>query len=164
MTLVEEFHRAHVERKKRLWARSKEITSKPKPKIIFIVDGKQVLLVENPPEPPKRDFLFLATPTDNIKVPEMRTVQRVVARQFGVNIVELLSQRRTRDIAFPRQVAMYLCKHLTFRSLPEIGRYFGGKDHTTVLHGVRKIEAMRQCDPALDETIKTLEAKLRGEG
>ena len=67
-------------------------------------------------------------------------IQRIVARHYNVSKTELLSNRRTRTIVKPRQVAMYLSKVMTPRSLPEIGRRFGGRDHTTVLHAVRKIE------------------------
>ena len=67
-------------------------------------------------------------------------IQRVVARQYNVSRADLLSSRRTANVVRPRQVAMYLAKILTLRSLPEIGRRFGGRDHTTVLHAVRKIE------------------------
>jgi len=71
--------------------------------------------------------------------PSVTRIQEVVARQYGVSRFDLLSSRRTANIVRPRQVAMYLCKTLTLRSLPEIGRRFGGRDHTTVLHAVRKI-------------------------
>ncbi|MCB8829719.1 chromosomal replication initiator protein DnaA, partial [Escherichia coli] len=67
-------------------------------------------------------------------------IQRIVARHYNVSKQDLLSNRRTRTIVKPRQIAMYLAKMLTPRSLPEIGRRFGGRDHTTVLHAVRKIE------------------------
>jgi chromosomal replication initiator protein len=71
-------------------------------------------------------------------------IQRVVARHYNVSKTELLSNRRTRTIVKPRQVAMFLAKMMTLRSLPEIGRRFGGRDHTTVLHAVRKIEGLSQ--------------------
>ena len=83
-------------------------------------------------------------------------IQRVVARHYNVSKADLLSSRRTRTIVRPRQVAMYLAKVLTPRSLPEIGRRFGGRDHTTVLHAVRKIEEMIQGDRTLAEEIELL--------
>ena len=67
-------------------------------------------------------------------------IQKTVAEHFNLKQADLLSERRTRIIARPRQIAMYLCKQLTTRSYPDIGRRFGGRDHTTVLHGVRRIE------------------------
>jgi chromosomal replication initiator protein len=83
-------------------------------------------------------------------------IQRVVARHYNVSKTELLSNRRTRTIVKPRQVAMYLAKVLTPRSLPEIGRRFGGRDHTTVLHAVRKIEDLTNNDGKLAQEIELL--------
>ncbi|WP_309083481.1 chromosomal replication initiator protein DnaA [Chelativorans sp.] len=83
-------------------------------------------------------------------------IQRIVARHYNVSKTELLSNRRTRSIVKPRQVAMYLAKVLTPRSLPEIGRRFGGRDHTTVLHAVRKIEGMSGDDKQLAQELELL--------
>jgi len=73
----------------------------------------------------------------------------------------LLSSRRTANVVRPRQVAMYLAKILTLRSLPEIGRRFGGRDHTTVLHAVRKIESLAGNDNAFAEEIEALKRQLQ---
>jgi len=83
-------------------------------------------------------------------------IQRIVARHYNVSKNELLSNRRTRTIVKPRQVAMYLSKALTPRSLPEIGRRFGGRDHTTVLHAVRKIETQAVGDTTLAQELELL--------
>jgi len=83
-------------------------------------------------------------------------IQRVVSRHYNVSKADLLSARRTRTIVRPRQIAMYLAKILTPRSLPEIGRRFGGRDHTTVLHAVRKIEGMIEGDKTLADEIELL--------
>lgn len=83
-------------------------------------------------------------------------IQRIVAKHFNVSKTELLSNRRTRTIVKPRQIAMYLAKVMTPRSLPEIGRRFGGRDHTTVLHAVRKIEGLSDNDTALGHEIELL--------
>ena len=83
-------------------------------------------------------------------------IQKVVARQFNVSKNDLLSNRRTRVIVRPRQIAMYLAKLMTPRSLPEIGRRFGGRDHTTVLHAVRKIEELASSDQKLAHEIELL--------
>jgi chromosomal replication initiator protein len=83
-------------------------------------------------------------------------IQRVVSRHYNVSKADLLSARRTRTIVMPRQVAMYLAKVLTPRSLPEIGRRFGGRDHTTVLHAVRKIEGLVAADKILADEIEML--------
>ncbi|QDZ01256.1 chromosomal replication initiator protein DnaA [Nitratireductor mangrovi] len=83
-------------------------------------------------------------------------IQRIVARHYNVSKTELLSNRRTRTIVKPRQVAMYLSKIMTPRSLPEIGRRFGGRDHTTVLHAVRKIEELSGADQTLAQELELL--------
>jgi chromosomal replication initiator protein len=87
-------------------------------------------------------------------------IQRRVAEYFNVKMGDMLSARRARSVARPRQIAMYLSKQLTTRSLPEIGRKFGGRDHTTVIHAVRKIEQLRDEDPALDEDVDLLRRML----
>ncbi len=89
-------------------------------------------------------------------------IQRSVAEYYNLRLAEMLSQRRARVIARPRQVAMYLSKQLTARSLPEIGRKFGGRDHTTVMHAVRKIEDLVKSDSSLDEDITRLTRLLAG--
>ncbi|MGV1790270.1 chromosomal replication initiator protein DnaA [Rhizobium lusitanum] len=83
-------------------------------------------------------------------------IQRIVARHYNVSRQELVSNRRTRVIVKPRQIAMYLSKTLTPRSFPEIGRRFGGRDHTTVLHAVRKIEELVSGDSKLSHEIELL--------
>ncbi len=87
---------------------------------------------------------------------KIEDIQKIVARHYNVSRTELLSNRRTRTIVKPRQVAMYLSKVLTPRSLPEIGRRFGGRDHTTVLHAVRKIESEFDGDNSLSQEIELL--------
>ncbi len=89
-------------------------------------------------------------------------IQRTVAEYYNLRLSEMLSQRRSRMIARPRQTAMYLCKQLTSRSLPEIGRRFGGRDHTTVMHAVRKIDDLCKSDSQLDEDITRLTRLLEG--
>lgn len=89
-------------------------------------------------------------------------IQKATSEHFGLKQADLISERRNRSIARPRQAAMWLCKQLTTRSLPDIGRRFGGRDHTTVLHAVRRIEALKQEDPQLTRDLETLARKLRG--
>jgi chromosomal replication initiator protein len=90
------------------------------------------------------------------------TIQKVVAEHYALKQADLLSERRARAIARPRQVAMWLAKQITTRSLPDIGRRFGGRDHTTVLHAVRRIEALKADDPVLARDVDMLLRKLRG--
>jgi chromosomal replication initiator protein len=92
---------------------------------------------------------------------KIEDIQRVVARQYNVSRADLLSSRRTANVVRPRQIAMYLAKTLTLRSLPEIGRRFGGRDHTTVLHAVRKIENLVGNDNTLAEEIELLKRLLQ---
>jgi chromosomal replication initiator protein len=88
-------------------------------------------------------------------------IQRMVARHYNVSRSDLLSSRRTANVVRPRQIAMYLAKHLTLRSLPEIGRRFGGRDHTTVLHAVRKIETLVGNDTTLANEVELLKRMLQ---
>ena len=89
-------------------------------------------------------------------------IQKTVADHFSLKQADLLSERRTRAVARPRQIAMWLCKQHTTRSYPDIGRRFGGRDHTTVLHGVRKIEELMGLDDQIARDVETLTRKLRG--
>jgi chromosomal replication initiator protein len=102
----------------------------------------------------------LVRPQDPKRV-KIEDIQRMVARQYNVSRADLLSSRRTANVVRPRQIAMYLAKTLTLRSLPEIGRRFGGRDHTTVLHAVRKIETLAGNDAALAEEIELLKRLLQ---
>lgn len=87
-------------------------------------------------------------------------IQRQVCEHYNIRISDILGPRRTRTIARPRQMAMYLAKQLTSRSLPEIGRRFGGRDHTTVMHGVRRIEELKSHDNQIAEDIELLRRAL----
>jgi len=88
-------------------------------------------------------------------------IQKKVAEHFNIRVSDMHSARRARQVARPRQVAMYLAKQLTPRSLPEIGRKFGGRDHTTVIHAVRKIEELSAFDPAFREDVDLLRRLLQ---
>jgi chromosomal replication initiator protein len=87
-------------------------------------------------------------------------IQKKVAEHFNIRMADMVSSRKQRAIARPRQIAMYLAKRLTSRSLPEIGRKFGGRDHTTVMHAVRKVEELMSLDPAFAEDVELLERML----
>ena len=89
-------------------------------------------------------------------------IQKRVSEHYNIRQSEMYSARRARAVARPRQVAMYLSKQLTSRSLPEIGRKFGGRDHTTVMHAVRKIEELRATDNTFAEDIELLRRMLEG--
>jgi len=87
-------------------------------------------------------------------------IQKRVAEHFNIRLADMHSARRARAVARPRQVAMYLAKQLTSRSLPEIGRKFGGRDHTTVMHAVRKVEELRSTDAGFNEDVELLRRML----
>jgi chromosomal replication initiator protein len=89
-------------------------------------------------------------------------IQRAVSTHFEVKQIDLISERRAVAIARPRQIAMYLAKRLTTRSLPEIGRKFGNRDHSTVIHAVRRIEDLRGKDVEIDSAVRTLMRQLEG--
>jgi chromosomal replication initiator protein len=89
-------------------------------------------------------------------------IQKTVAEHYSLTQADLISERRARAVARPRQVAMWLAKQITTRSLPDIGRRFGGRDHTTVLHAVRRIEQLKAEDPAIARDTDVLLRKLRG--
>jgi chromosomal replication initiator protein len=89
-------------------------------------------------------------------------IQKTVAEHYALKQADLISERRARAVARPRQVAMWLAKQITTRSLPDIGRRFGGRDHTTVLHAVRRIESLKAEDPAIARDVDVLLRKLRG--
>ena len=86
----------------------------------------------------------------------IEAIQRAVAEQFGMRVAELKQKKNSRQIVVPRQIAMYLAKQLTEASLPEIGRQFGGKHHTTVMHSIAKIDGQRRTDKDLNRTVNKL--------
>lgn len=87
-------------------------------------------------------------------------IQRKVSEYYNIRLSDIIGPKRLRSYARPRQVAMYLCKQLTSRSLPEIGRRFGGRDHTTVMHGVRRIEELKSTDGQIAEDVEILRRAL----
>ena len=92
----------------------------------------------------------------------IESIQKAVAEQFGLRLVEIKAKNNSRSIVYPRQIAMYLAKHMTEASLPEIGRQFGGKHHTTVLHSVEKIDAVRKTDKDLNRLLNKMTEQLGG--
>lgn len=87
-------------------------------------------------------------------------IQRKVSEHYDIRLSDMLGPKRTRSLARPRQIAMWLCKQLTSRSLPEIGRKFGKRDHTTIMHGVRKIDELRQSDSQIADDLELLRRAL----
>ncbi len=97
---------------------------------------------------------------DKKKIVAMDDIQEAVCSQFHVKLTELKSRRRSKTLVHPRQIAMYLCRELTDASYPEIGRQFGGKDHTTIIHACRQVAKAKEIDTALQTTIDTLKEQI----
>ena len=91
-----------------------------------------------------------------------KTIQEAVARYFHLKTDELKSQRRSRDVSFPRQIAMHLCREMTDMSLPKIGDEFGGRDHTTVMHACEKIKNDMEKSAELRRTIEDIKKNIIG--
>jgi chromosomal replication initiator protein len=104
-----------------------------------------------------KDLLFVHKTSISVE-----SIQKTVADFYKIKIADMYSKRRPANIAMPRQIAMYLTKELTQKSLPDIGELFGGRDHTTVLHAVRKINEQRQRDTELNRSLHLLEQQIRG--
>ena len=102
-----------------------------------------------------KDFICYDNKPTNIE-----TIQNIVAAHFNLNIQEMLSPRRSRSLARPRQIAMYLAKQHTTNSLPDIGRKFSNRDHTTVIHAVKKIEELVKKDNEIKQNIIEIKKKL----
>ena len=168
--------RAAVERSKAFRAQIAEHAAKvrvPIPSVKFIPNVPFGVIKEAPPEPewikesdhwPQMWFHNLVFP--NYRLPrelinKIELIKEVVAKHYDLTLAELIGGPRSKKFSYPRMVGMYLAKEITDRSLPDIGRRFGGRDHTTVLHGVRKIEGLLAArDPQMIETIAALEAEL----
>jgi hypothetical protein len=104
-------------------------------------------------------------PPDAVRVPwidriDIKRITQAVADHYGITRRDLYSRRRTANIVLPRQVAMYLAKTVTLRSLPEIGRRMGGRDHTTVLHAVRKITTLEARNPDVAANVAAIKASM----
>lgn len=123
----------------------------------------QIIPIEAPPD---SDFARLVAAAYPARYPgelarlgvSVKAIQAAVSEASGVRVTDLISARRTANVVLPRQIAMALAKHFTLKSLPEIGRRFGGRDHTTVLHACRKMEPVIEAVAARVPEGSTLEA------
>lgn len=128
----------------------------PEPEPIAAPEPEPMLVepvVPAEPPPPPDVPMFLIGPMVN-------DIIETVAAYYKLTPRDLISSRRTQNVVRPRQIVMWLAKNLTTRSMPYIGKRLNDRDHTTVLHGVRKIEAMRQTDPEMQRDLDILKAKL----
>lgn len=148
MSLVDRYHEEHKARLARIEMAARRRINPPKRE------------VPKPPPMERRSYIYqpeyyyrtmwfwdlvsFSAKPDLISRPPIRKIAMVVSMFYGVATQDMIAERRTKQIVRARQVAMYLARQLTLRSYPEIGRYFGGRDHTTVLHATKKIEGMAQ--------------------
>lgn len=150
MTYLEEIHESRKARLQRIAAKAWKPPVKVEP----------VIVESPPPRDSVADLLDILSKAPPIfpanSYSSVRKIQRIVAAYYNLSMNDMLSERRQNSIVRPRQRAMYLCKHFTPLSYPEIGRRFGGRDHTTVLHGVRKIAALMESDPDFAVEIEEL--------
>jgi chromosomal replication initiator protein len=98
---------------------------------------------------------------NDVRVISIEGIQKVVADHYSLKVTELKARNNSRRVAEPRQMAMFLCRELTGSSLPQIGKEFGGKHHTTVLHSIRKVEGKRSKDPKFESTLSELVNAIR---
>jgi chromosomal replication initiator protein len=108
-----------------------------------------------------QDVLKDVFPQGEVAHVSIESIQSAVSERFGLPIDELLSEKRSQNIVFPRQVAMYLSRELTDSSLPKIGREFGGRDHTTVIHATSKIARMIKADRSVYNLVQELTARIK---
>jgi hypothetical protein len=129
----------------------------PKPDIVEIVP---IVVRHSPPPPSVPDWIKSIEDAPDSKGPSVKTIKACVAHHFNISPRDLESPRRFAKIVRPRQIAFYLARKLTTRSFPDIGRRFGGMDHTTILHACKIIELRMANDPELAKTVRCLEAQL----
>jgi chromosomal replication initiator protein len=168
LSLIE---RLHAERKERL-ARLGAAPERPK-KLDKVLIGQSELIDEIRRDAPdivaewvKRqkiiadDLRTAVLDAGHIR-PSVAAIQAAVAKYFNVGVTDLLSGRRHKDVILPRHIAFYLCRKLTLQSLPDIGRRFGGRDHTTAMHAVAKVTGLLEKDPSIAAAIESIKQELR---
>ncbi len=130
--------------------------------LIRLVAHSSLIGAEITPRTPAASHSKEFYPASQARKVTIESIQKMVAEQFGLRLVEIKAKNNSRAIVYPRQIAMYLAKHMTEASLPEIGRQFGGKHHTTVLHSVEKIDELRKTDKDLNRLVNKLTEQLGG--
>lgn len=173
MTEVQRQHLAHKMRQRRILEAAARFQAKQRAAaqrvaavpVATLTPAPAVIVPADPMTFFEKTFWFADLTSDapsRPKHPKISDIQRAVAEHYDVTVTDIISARRTASVVLPRQVAMYLARTLTLKSLPEIGRHFGGRDHTTGLHAVRKIADLIERDKALAAEITDLSAKLTG--
>lgn len=139
---------------------------KPKPRIVAIVEEVEqetAILIQQiaPPPVPAPEPAPNVDSVEEIKYPTFAQIVSLVCERFQVTKIDLMSHRRTQNVVLPRQVVMYLARTCTLQTLPFIGLHLGGRDHTTILSGLRKIERMRAARPEFDAMLQELIGALK---
>jgi chromosomal replication initiation ATPase DnaA len=154
--------RAAVERQEREEAARLEHERKlQEERRVLIAHARKVSRLDNdagsprPAPPAHRDWMSV-----NPQIPPILRIQRAVCSYYGITRVDLISSRRTANLIMPRHIAMYLAKTLTLCSLPEIGRRFGGRDHTTIISAIRKIDDLKLSDGRVASDVAALRAQV----
>jgi chromosomal replication initiation ATPase DnaA len=149
---------------RKLLLRLKEIHGKAGPEKVDpdIVDIVPAVVRHSPAPETKAEARFIRYLTDEAgrRIPTIQEIKYVVAEHFGITTTNIDSQSRQVKFCLPRQIGYYLSREMTLRSLPDIARRFGGRDHTSALSGIKKIERQLQADPAFAKTVNTLREKL----
>lgn len=167
MSYLGDLHKAHLARRQRLWpdaprakaARPVPVAiAQPLPPMIDEEDRatKLAALQRQVAAVGSNLAAMLDTRDVHVRQTPVTLIVKTICAYYGVREQDLMAQRRTRTVVLPRQIAMYLARELTVKSMPEIGRRFGNRDHTTVLHAIRKIEARRADDAGLNAEIAEL--------
>lgn len=138
---LKEHHDYRVPRIPVAWVAPEPEIEKPKPRRVFF-------------QKPENE------PTDLPAMPTLQDIKRATCLHFGIDMVDLLSRRRTSKVCYPRHIGYFLAKKLTTRSFPEIGKHFGDKDHTTILHGYNKIERLIVTDQKVARDVAEVEAMI----
>lgn len=164
MSLVERYHADHVARLERLGSGAAEIVQVAPRKPDYKPVKPRAGLKPIDPEMYYRNMWFwdlLSAPVwiDGYR-PTVKRIKQIVSRHYGVSITDIESARRTAEVVFPRQLVMYLARKLTLLSLPQIGQAIGQRDHTTVLHGCRKIDRHIKANPEFEFVIEKLQREM----
>jgi hypothetical protein len=145
---------------RRLLAKLREVHGVVEPEPVEF-DEPVVVEAEPAPPPLASSWIKMIEELPDPKGPSVKRIKLCVAHHFNLSPRDLESPRRFAKIVLPRQIAFYLARKLTTRSLPDIGRRFGGKDHTTILHACKKMVQRMEVDPKLAETVRCLEEQLQ---
>lgn len=170
MSVALDFHRAHKERQARIEAAAQRLSapvvepaSQPAPEPLPLEEPKPSE-IDQWCARQKARFLSVAFPVvDDLPVVTIDQIKRAVCRHFKVSKMDLISERRTQNLTIPRFTSFYLCKELTPKSLPEIGRQHGNRDHSTILHGIRRMTELINTHEQWRRVVDEVRNKITGQ-